>query len=148
MGAKEIDWQTKIIQCVRNQGGYGGKWSSSVQVGKPDLILRLPLLNETFLMEVKLFKDIAATGKFDRHIETTEKQREQLGLYEKAGGLSCVGVVLYYKPTHVVLVALPWTTERLSSLLMDGPVAQGKWVPGVGFNMEAIMRQFKERLRG
>lgn len=145
---KEVDWQLKIIHSTRWQGGYGGKWSSSVQVGKPDLILRHKVAGNQ-LMEVKLFKDIPKTRKFNRQIETTDLQRHELEQHEKAGGLSTVGVVVYYNPRDVLLVVLPWSMRQLDSGLLEDPRGTGKWRPGqgpgAGFDMEAIMAGYIDR---
>src|SRR5688500_3583550 len=142
MSIKEVDWQYNIIKSARAQGGYGGKWSSSVQVGKPDLILRVPGVTPGVLMEVKLLKNIPVSGVFDRQLDVTAKQREELRKHHEAEGVSCVGVVVYYKPTNVHLVVLPWEAERLTSGYLEGRSAHRKAQSGGIFDMKGLMGDF------
>ena len=88
---KELNWQRKIVQSVRMQGGYGKKWSSTYAVGVPDLILSLPDIG-AFFMEVKLEHSLPVV--FDRKIKTTEIQKHELASLGAAGARALLGVVL------------------------------------------------------
>lgn len=139
----EVEWQHKIIRSCKLQGGHGGKWSSQYQVGKPDIVARLPLAGD-FWMEVKLEKGLPKNGEFDRRIDITEKQRYELEQYHKAGGLALIGVVLYWRAGRVDLVLLPWSAERVMSGLLGGPSVRGQFGVGGVIDMENMVRLFKD----
>jgi hypothetical protein len=50
---KELDCQKKVIDIVKQNGGWGAKWDSKHKVGVPDLILSHPSFG-TIFVEVKL----------------------------------------------------------------------------------------------
>lgn len=114
MAVKETAWQKKIIDSAKALQGYGKKWATQYSVGVPDLILSLPSYG-LFLMEVKLIKDIPASGKFSRKVNTTDKQKLELRKFSKAGALSCVGMITYCGPREVYLTVLPYDTEQFTS---------------------------------
>jgi hypothetical protein len=116
--AKEIDWQRHIIKRVREEGGYGKKWSSSFTVGPPDLILALPGFGALFV-EVKLEKGWSSDTA--RTIDFSEKQKEEAQQLNAAGA-RCIGlVVIYGGPQNVNLapVAMPPPREKLRVRLSD-----------------------------
>mgnify|MGYP006423657611 CR=1 FL=1 len=107
----ELDWQRRIIQSTKAQGGWGAKWATQWTVGVPDLILCLQGLG-MFAMEVKLF-DSVKPG-WSRKIHTTDKQKHELSKINEAGGLGLVGVVVKYDSgKRVSLVASDPGRERL-----------------------------------
>lgn len=133
---KELTWQHKIIKSVRQQGGYGKKWSSTYAVGVPDLILSLPDIG-AFLMEVKL--EHSLKPGFDRQIKATPKQRHELASLVASGARALLGVVLYRGVRDVQLVALPsWALRVWDG--MGGPSVP--WRGGQGFDVEELMGQF------
>lgn len=85
---QEVDWQTKIVNRVKEQGGYGAKWATQFSVGKPDLILTH---GDTLFVEVKYetdwFKNTARTLGF------TSKQNLEAQRINEAGG-RCFGLVV------------------------------------------------------
>jgi len=139
----EVDWQHKIIKAERAKGNYAGKWSSSMQTGKPDLILHLLGIGGV-LMEVKLFRGVRLDRDFSRKIEATDKQREELKLYEQAGGTGVIGVVADFGGGEARLYVLPWATERLDSASSTGPLVFGSWAKGKGFPLDIMVRSFRE----
>lgn len=137
-GLDEVAWQHKIIKTERARGHFGGKWSSSTQTGKPDLILHFPDVGGV-LMEVKLFRGIKNDdAEFSRKIETTPKQREELEKYSVAGGIGVVGVVTDYGGGKARLWVLPWHAERLDTGFMTAYLGAGSWSPA-GFDVQKLV---------
>lgn len=138
----ELGWQRKIIKSVRDQGGYGKKWSTQMTVGVPDLVLALPDVG-LFLMEVKLFT--GAKDRFSRKVDTTPKQRLELGRFIKGGGLAVVGVVVNWEKRGNYLVALPPDVEHLSADECVEKYPTRPWVAGTGFDVRHLMREHIKR---
>ena len=88
---KELDLQTKIIDWVKDEGGYGRKLSHRFLVGIPDLLLRLSVPRSVrgamVLAEVKLLK---VTMGYDLGLRpklgVTPRQLQELSRF----GHSCV----------------------------------------------------------
>ena len=97
----EVYWQTKIIERIRNEGGYGRKWATQYIVGVPDLIVSLNDYGPVFI-EVKLEKKW--TKNTERTIELTEKQTIELHLLSKASAHAIILLVIWDSPSSVKLV--------------------------------------------
>ena len=73
--ARELSEQSNLIASAKRAGGYGKKLSHRFAIGMPDLLLAVPPYAPV-LCEVK---DLGiVTDKFDRQIDITPKQAEEL----------------------------------------------------------------------
>lgn len=113
---KEINFQTKIVKRIKDEGGYGAKWSSQFTVGKPDLIL-IPKNFGTLFAEVKLeenwIKNTARTMGF------TEKQKleaKRINAVQNSFGnpvSPCIGLIVVYNGVKdVTLLSVPMPSPR------------------------------------
>ena len=110
---KELDLQSRIIKEIRAAGGYGSKWASKMQNGKPDLILALRPYG-IFVAECKLENRASLEGI--RHapipVKTTQIQRGELRAIESGGGIALVFVYVQ-TPTVGQLYALPSDAKEI-----------------------------------
>lgn len=72
---KELDFQKKIIDLIREEGGYGYKLSNRFKVGIPDLLIAAPMRGVVFF-ECKCLNDVPA--QFDKKTGITPIQQEHL----------------------------------------------------------------------
>lgn len=138
---KEVEFQTKIIQAAKEQGGYGRKWSSQFQIGCVDLVFHLPKAGAVF-MEVKLEKG----GDFNRKLGVTEKQQYELKNWQEAGALAIIAVVADGGARDRWLWLLPPYTERLDTGHQPGPYVRGRWPYGGHPDLEAMLERYKYAL--
>jgi hypothetical protein len=133
---REIDFQTMIINSVRRDGGYGSKWSSSVQIGKPDLILVHHRIGSAFV-EVKK-EELGKLYTMSRELKVTPKQENELKMINDAGGLGMVMVVIDGGHRDRYLVALPHDADRIEwpSRYPHVKFGVGGYVDVVGLCME------------
>jgi len=145
MAQAELAVQTNIIKSVRRDGGYGRKMSNRFAIGVPDLLVALPQFAPC-VIEVKDFGKVADT--FDRQIETTDKQREEMKLFSQPyedGGLgrtAFVAVRVVHRGEDR-LVVLPRLAERLSSAYEDDPQTWRKRQVGLYYEIPPMLRRWK-----
>lgn len=144
--ANEITHQRKIIEAVRQQGGWGSKWASKLQAGRPDLILCLPEMG-MFAAEVK--RVAPKSDDWSRAIKLTALQRETLRRIVSAGGLAMVMVVIELQRNwERRIAALPWHAEVLKSDLIDeGRCATIHVQRGQTPDIAKLVRIFEEKYR-
>ena len=87
----ELYYQKRITMAMRDEGGYGKKWSSSWAVGVPDLILSHPNTGIHF-SETKLERDW--TGNTGRKIKLTRRQIEECSKLRTSGARVTVSLVV------------------------------------------------------
>lgn len=107
--AGETDWQSKVVQKIKAEGGHARKLSSSFAVGVLDLMVVHPSL-KTMFIEAKMLKDVG--DAFNRRMDYTEKQKEEASNIRKAGGIAAGLAIIYKKPTEVYLTLVPVPPER------------------------------------
>lgn len=141
-GPNELEWQRRIVKSVKKQGGYASKWSTSLLVGKPDLIIAYmnsgpvhPFCSVTF-MEVKLIK-FPPIG-FKRLLPLENRQRHELGLLRAVRARAVVGVVVYRGPRDVHLLAVRPDRPHIRD---DHPYSV-PWVPNDGFDVEGLISHY------
>lgn len=129
----ENEFQLRIIKSAERLGGYGKKWSSEFQVGVPDLVLVLPWRGVVF-MEVKL---LATTRPdFDRKLNVTKKQGEELRRLSVAGANVVVGVVVTIGPRDTWLYVCPGNTLRLTGNCQHPKV---QWKANLKFDLSTVL---------
>lgn len=115
---KELTLQRRIIDAAKQAGGWGSKWATQMQAGRPDLILCLPQTG-LFVAEVKVMKDLP--DGWNRCLKVTKIQRENLRAIAKAGGLGILLVLTVERRTNNKwLNALRWDFEALSERECNG----------------------------
>jgi len=145
MAQAELAVQTNIIKSVRRDGGYGRKMSNRFAIGVPDLLIALPTFAPC-VIEVKDFGKVA--DSFDRQIEVTEKQAEEMKLFSKPyedaglGRTAFVAVRLIHRGEDR-LVVLPRLAERLSSAYEDDPQTWRKRLTGLHYEIAPMLRRWK-----
>lgn len=72
---KELDFQKRIIDLIREEGGYGYKLSNRFKVGIPDLLIAAPLRGVVFF-ECKCLNEVSA--QFDKKTGITAIQQDHL----------------------------------------------------------------------
>lgn len=145
MATAELAVQTKIIQSVRKDGGYGRKCSNRFAIGVPDLLISLQPFAPCYI-EVKDFGVVS--DSFDRKIDVTEKQAYELQLFSKPyedAGLGRVGflaVALVHRGAHR-LVLTPREAQRLSDAYEGTPGMWTNRVVGGYYDMGRMLRYWK-----
>lgn len=121
--AKEIDWQSKLVKKLKQEGAYARKASSSYAVGVLDLDTILPI-HGAMKIEVKLLTELNADRNWSRKIDYTAKQKEESENVIKAGGMALGLVLCHYNPSTVHLFAHRMPTPRESfTLTRDATMA-------------------------
>ncbi len=142
MASAELAVQTKIIKSVRQDGGYGRKCSNRFAIGVPDLLVALPHFAPCYI-EVKDFGEV--NDKFDRQVETTEKQSYELELFSKpyeVAGLGRVGFVavsLIHRGEHRLVIG-PREMARLSHEYEASPLMWTKRMTGGYYALSPMLR--------
>lgn len=72
---KELDFQKRVIDLIREEGGYGYKLSNRFKVGIPDLLIAAPLKGVVFF-ECKCLNEVGE--RFDKKTGITPIQQEHL----------------------------------------------------------------------
>jgi len=145
MAQAELAVQTNIIKSVRRDGGYARKASNRFAIGVPDLTVALQPFAPC-LIEVKDFGKVP--DSFDRQIEVTDKQAEELKLfslpYEDAG-LGRVGflAVRVIHRGEDRLVVLPHVARRLTSAYVETPGMWRKRQVGLYYEMGPMLRHWR-----
>jgi hypothetical protein len=83
---RELDLQTRILNEIRDAGGWGRKWASPLQAGVPDLIVHHYTFGTMFI-EVKL---VIAKNFGSPKIATTVLQKAEMTKIKAAGGRAMV----------------------------------------------------------
>jgi hypothetical protein len=99
--ANEVYYQRRLIKQTKSQGGWGRKWSSSYNVGVPDLILITPAMGTVF-MEVKLEKNWHKNTS--RTLDLTPAQRIILSQMQNANARTCIGLVTVHNEKALFMV--------------------------------------------
>lgn len=87
---KELDLQSRIIDEIREAGGWARKWASVLQTGVPDIIAVLPY-GDTVFLEVKMVNRVDFDYmRYKPLIKTTKLQERELKAIRKAHGESFV----------------------------------------------------------
>lgn len=106
---KEVDWQTKLIEQIKRENGYGKKWATQWAVGVPDLILSIKdwgLVTTEVKLEKGWNKDTVRTIQF------TTKQKEHAAKIVRADGICFGTVVVYNNPRDVAICPVPMSHPR------------------------------------
>lgn len=84
----EIDFQTLIINSIKNEGGYGRKLSHRFLVGIPDLLLKLAPYGTRSLLVLAEVKLLRVSEKYDLRREPkigiTPRQTQELIKFENS----------------------------------------------------------------
>lgn len=152
MALKEVDYQTKIKDSVRQDGGWSNKWGAQYLIGVPDLVLGHSSFG-TYFMEVKLQNCVGRKDTSFKLLKDTMptaiQERTMTEMWEK-GMQVCVGQVLQFGRTvkDAVLIISPinevnetWPPSNFSS----GPLA---WVSGRGWPVVAALAVARPRGMG
>lgn len=115
---KEKEWQRKIVQTIKDEGGWGRKWASPYAIGVPDLILCHGLFS-TYFMEVKHL-DVTNRSTKPVLVGLTDNQVSTCRQIEKAGGKVVVGAVVTCKAQKFKGLFLRWH-EETHVITMDKP---------------------------
>lgn len=94
--ALELPFQSKLIQAVKEEGGWGRKLSNRFIIGMPDLLLKLPCYVSPFLVEVKM---VVLPVRLDDQLKValTALQGQTLLEWRRAGG-SGGALICYQEP--------------------------------------------------
>lgn len=136
---RELRDQRDIIRSIKAQSGFARKWAGGWQVGNPDLICSLPEFG-LFLMEVKTLHihgegHVALHFKFD----VSRKQRDELLLWDEAGALVVLGIVVHgphYQQKRLFL--MPRDAETLSEFRVVD-----EWDSASRYNITRCVREFR-----
>jgi hypothetical protein len=119
---REIPLQSRLIEWIKDEGGYGRKLSNRFLVGIPDLLLRLGLGRRVLVVaEVKALDFVRKTPA-TAVLPVTPKQRDELRKFEV--GVVLVGVNLGNR-LHSVY-ALPPDAEMFESSWPSVTVENGR----------------------
>ena len=141
MSQPELAVQTNIIKSVRRDGGYGRKASNRFAIGIPDLNIALAPFAPC-LIEVKDFGKVA--DSFDRQIDVTDKQAEELRLFGEAyedaglGRVAFIAVRVIHRGEDR-LVLLPRQARRLSSAYEADPRMWRKRQVGLYYELTPML---------
>lgn len=140
----ELREQTNIIKSVRQDGGYARKASNRFAIGIPDLTVALPPFAPC-LIEVKTLGEVI--DNFDRKVEVTDKQSEELKRFGEAyedmglGRVSFVAVHIVHRKQHRLVLG-PRQMSRLSAAY---EADSGMWTPrqvGGYYDMAKLLRRW------
>lgn len=119
---REIPFQTRLIDWIKDEGGYGRKLSHRFLVGIPDLLLRLNLGRRVLLVaEVKVLDFVRAVPA-RAVLPVSPKQRAELRRFEI--GVVIAGVNLGNALRHVFV--LPPDAEAFESSWPSVDVVNGR----------------------
>jgi hypothetical protein len=138
---REVDLQSKILEWVKEEGGYGRKLSNRFLVGIPDLLIRIMPARSArgvlLVAEVKLHTRDFVLGPNDAEVKTgvTPKQHQELSRFEhsvvivgfknKKGKLHSVQICdaryphLKADPEFVIPVENNRLTRRMTPLILE-----------------------------
>lgn len=118
---REIPLQSRLIEWIKDEGGYGRKLSNRFLVGIPDLLLRLGLGQQQVLVvaEVKVL-DFARKTPATAVLPVSPKQRDELRKFEV--GIVLAGVNLgnklhsvYVLPPDAVIFESTWPSVTIEN---------------------------------
>ena len=110
----ETKWQTELCKLFRANGAYASKWSTPLQIGKPDLIV--VDLHRTFFFECKRLV-VPNMNNFKRTIELPPKQKETLDAINKAAG----DIIAYWL---IIVESVPYKKNFCKFILLSPLKAQ------------------------
>ena len=111
---KEVDWQTRLVKLYNGaEDGYGSKWVSEFQVGKPDLILST-LDFGPYFMELKCItltpKQRQRATDILKPTGVKPRQIKEMKMMWDAGMTVVLGVIVNWKRPE--LYVLPYDREE------------------------------------
>lgn len=146
----ELKDQTDICKSITMQGGFGSKWASGWQIGKPDLICAFPSIG-SFFMEVKS-REINNGDKLV-HLSTAPKQphekrqRYELMKLNNAGATAVLGVVVHYPDLrYKELYIVPWWVEQFGEFIFTSPIANPSEWMGKNYDVKFLITDYKRKV--
>lgn len=93
---KEVQYQTKIVKAITDQGGFAMKMSHRFLVGVPDLLIKVSPQHLTLVLECKR---VVVTAKKATHalVKITPLQFQTLEKMAKAGFVTGVAAIVAEK---------------------------------------------------
>ena len=144
MASAELSVQTNIIKSVRRDGGYGRKMSNRFAIGVPDLLVALPSFAPC-VIEVKDLGEVV--DKFDRQVDVTPKQAEEMRLFSepfetaKLGRVAFVAVAFKHRGEHRLVLG-PRQLARLTHEYENDPRTWVKREVGLYYPLSPMLRRW------